>query len=135
MKALGNLLKRFFCGKLVIVKSKKRFFSRSIWHGILTSSHFSIKAGKVMPWTKTTISITRKWYFGNNDWFCKLALLKVFIEVTFSWFTVFCFYLIKLLRLTSFTNFVLSPFSLFDNFHFPFSCMKMKKLLWVLSLV
>ena len=40
-------------------KRKKQFFSRFFWHGILASSHFSANTGKVMPWTETTVSITR----------------------------------------------------------------------------
>ena len=40
-------------------KSQKPHFSRFLWHGILTPSHFNNNASKVVPWTETTITITR----------------------------------------------------------------------------
>ena len=52
--------KAFFCRKLVIEKRKKRFFYRFLSNGILSLSHFSTNAGKVMPWTENTFSITWK---------------------------------------------------------------------------
>ena len=111
---------------------KKRF----LWHGILTSSHFIANADKVMPWTETIISITQEWYFGNIDSFCELVHLKVIYWGYVSLVYRFLFLLIKLLRLTCFTNFILSPSSLFDNnFYFPFSCMRIKTLVRVLSLI
>ena len=54
-KALESSRNAYFCRKHLIENSKKWFLSRFLWHGILTLYHFSANAGKVMPWTQTTM--------------------------------------------------------------------------------
>ena len=55
-KALGKLKKRLFLQETCHRKGKKGFFSRFLWHEILTSSDVSANAGKVMSWLRFRFS-------------------------------------------------------------------------------